>query len=321
MNIRLSDVISLVKELPENYLEETFEKLKEIKDRADSVKENKSESCPKCGSDKVVRNGKRNKRQAYLCRDCKKTFVESSKSAIAYSHGSETVWKQVIRDTVDGVAIDKTAYDLDLSHSTVFNMRHKILFCVEQETIKNPIKLNGICEADETYILESVKGRKIPADYHRKPRKHGAVASKRGISNEYVCLCTSVTSSNKNMSVAINRATPSKEEILEIFGDKVDDDTLILCDGNQNYDILEEKCSVATSKRINKVNGFHSFIKERNDRARGFATVYLNRYNALFSKVYSNRDKAADEIYELMTNRNNSNSTISKVKSENLLSL
>jgi transposase-like protein len=178
----------------------------------------------------------------------------------------------VIRDTVGGVSLDETAESLDLTHPTVFNLRHKILCCIEQEFKTNPTKRTGICETDETYVLESLKGRKLPANYYRKPRKHGAVAAKRGLSNEYICVCASVTENNQSLSVAVSRATPSKEEILEVFGSRVDEDTLILCEGNKSYDVLETRCRVATSKSVNKVNGFHSFIKERNLRARGFAT-------------------------------------------------
>ena len=321
MNITLKDIIGLAKELPETCFEETFSKLKEIKEKADAEKESEPVSCPRCNSSAVVRNGKRNKKQAYLCRDCKKTFVETSSSAIAYSHSSETVWKQVIRDTVEGVSIDKTAENLDLVHSTVFNMRHKILNCVEQFLISNPTELTGGCETDETYVLESVKGRKIPEGYHRKPRKHGAKASKRGISNEYVCICTSVTGEGKNVAISTNRATPSGQEILGVFGERVSDDTIILCDGNQSYNVLEEKCTVATTKKINKVNGFHSFIKERIDAMRGVATIYLNRYNALFSKVYAHDKSVVDDIFELMTSRDDSFSSIYAIKSRNLLNV
>ena len=177
------------------------------------------------------------------------------------------------------------------------------------------------CEADETYVLESVKGRKIPKDYHRKPRKHGAKASKAGLSEEYICVCTSVDSDNRCTTAAVNRAVPSKAEIEQVFGDKVTADTVILCDGSKQYDVLEEKCTVAHSKRVNRVNGFHSFIKERLLAARGVATIYLNRYNALFSQVFSNRDTAADKIFELMTTRNGSFSDIASVKSQSLLIL
>jgi transposase-like protein len=321
MGITLKDIIGLTKELPEEYFEETYEKLREIKEKADAEKATKAESCPKCGSITIKRNGKRNNRQAYLCKDCGKSFVQTSTSAIAYSHSSETVWKQVIRDTVDGVPLDKTAESLDLSHSTVFHMRHKILFLVEQAILDAPIALEGVCEADETYVLENVKGRKISAEYHRKPRKHGAKASKAGISNEYICVCTSVDSDNRCMTEIVNRASPSKAEIDKVFGGKVSADTVILCDGSNRYDILEDKCTVAHSKRVNRVNGFHSFIKERILASRGVATVYLSRYNALFSSIFSNQDSAAEEIFKLMSSRNGSFSTIETVKQRNLLNI
>jgi hypothetical protein len=148
------------------------------------------------------------------------------------------VWKQVISDTVEGISIDKTAAGLDISHSTVFNMRHKILFAIEGAIMEAPVVMDGVCETDETYVLESVKGRKISEDYHRAARKHGAVASTTGLSQEYICVCTSVTGAGENIAVAVNRASPSKEELVEAFGDRICEDTLILCDGKTTYNVL-----------------------------------------------------------------------------------
>ena len=319
MAITLKDIIELSKELPEECYEAAFDKLKEINENARVESKSAPTTCLSCGSSNIVRNGKRHKKQAYLCRDCKKSFVKTATSAIAYSHSSETVWKQVIQDTVDGISIDKTAHSLNLTHTTVFNMRHKILRCVEQMIANTPTVLVGVHEADETYVLESLKGRKIPEDYHRKSRKHGSKASKPGISEEYICVCTSVGNENECTASAVNRATPSKAEIKQVFGDKVTANTVILCDGNKNYDVLEDNCTVAHSNRVNKANGFHSFIKERLLAARGVATIYLNRYNALFSQVFGKQDFVADKIFEIMTARNDSFSTIVSVKSQNLL--
>lgn len=317
---QLVELIALVKELPESHLAEAIKKIREIKDKADAEEEADT-SCPHCGSQRIVRNGHKRRKQAYLCRDCRGSFVSTSKSAIQNSHSSATVWKQVISDTVEGVAISKTAKNLDLHHETVFNMRHKILYCIEQSLIANPTELTGVCQTDETYVLESVKGRKIPEDYHRKPRKHGAVARKRGISSEYVCVCTSVTGEGENVAISANRATPSSMEVLDIFGERVKEDTVLLCDGAPSYNILEDRCTVATTKRINKVNGFHSFMKERLDEARGVATIYLNRYNALFSKVYAADNSVVDDIFKLVTTQNGSFHTIARTQSENLLNV
>jgi transposase-like protein len=315
----LVEIIALVKEIPESHLTEALERLKEIKEKAKEDEEKPEAFCPHCGSQNVARNGHRHGKQAYLCRGCGKSYVTTTMSAIEHSRASATVWKQVIRDTIDGVSLDKTAGNLVISHATAFNMRHKILYALEKLLKENPVALKGVCEADETYVLESVKGRKIPDGYHRKARKHGAVAAKRGISNEHICVCTSVTGDAKNVSVAVNRATPSKEEILAVFGGRVDENTVLLCDGNKSYNALEDKCTVAATKRVNKVNGFHSFIKQRLDTARGVATIYLNRYNALFSKVYAADAGVIDDIYALMTSQNGSFEPISHTQSANLL--
>ena len=227
----------------------------------------------------------------------------------------------MISDTVEGVPLDKTANNLDLHHETVFNMRHKILYCIEQSLIMNPIALTGTCETDETYVLESEKGRKFPENYHRKPRKHGAKASKAGISNEYVCVCASVTGTGEQVAVAINRASPDGQEIFDVFGKRVNKDTVVLCDGKRSYNALDDICTVAVTKRINKVNGFHSFIKERLDAMRGVATIFLNRYNALFSKIYANDKSIVNAIYKLMTSNGGSNNTIVHTQSCNSLDI
>ena len=319
--ITLKDIITLTKELPESCFEETYEKLTEIKIKAEIEKEPVDEYCPNCKSTFIVRNGKNRGKQMYICRSCKKSFSETSSSAIAHSHSSTTVWKQVISDTVDGVPLDQTAESLDLHHETVFNMRHKILYCIEQSLISNPTALTGVCEADETYVLESEKGRKFPENYRRKPRKHGAKASKPGISNDYVCVCTSVTGAEEKIAVAINRASPDSQEILEVFGKRVDEDTVVLCDGKRSYNILDDKCTVAVTNRINKVNGFHSFIKEKLEDMRGVATIYLNRYNALFSQVYAaDKSSVINNIYKLMVSRNSFN-TIAHTQTANLLDI
>ena len=325
MSITLKDIIALVRELPEASFEETYEKLTEIKKKSDAEtheKETEKQKCPNCKSTSTKRNGKNRGKQMYLCMNCRKAFSETSTSAVAHSHSSATVWKQVISDTVDGVPIDETAGKLGLHHETVFNMRHKILYRIEQSLIANPAELTGVCETDETYVLESEKGRRFPENHHRKPRRHGAKASKPGISSEYVCVCTSVTGADEKVAVAVNRASPSNQEILDVFGERVNEKTIILCDGKQSYNVLDGKCTVAVAKRINKVNGFHSFIKEKLDDMRGVATIYLNRYNALFSTIYA-ADKSAvvDDIYKLMVSPDDSFNTVAHTQSSNLLVL
>jgi len=209
-------------------------------------------------------------------------------------------------------------------------MRHKILFCLEQEENKNPTQLEGVCEADETYLLESYKGKKLPSGFWRKPRKHGAVAAKPGVSHEYICVCAGIERDGRAISMAVNRATASKGDINQVFGERVSSKTVIITDGAKGYGVLGEggKCTVLNADEeadsflnINTVNSYHSFIKERNRKARGFATKFLNRYNALFSKAFRTTKAAVDDIYSLLCDMNNRNHTILESQTQNLLKI
>jgi predicted nucleic acid-binding protein len=66
MPITLKDIIALTKELPEECFEETYERLREIKEKAEVEKKAEAKACVRCGSVNIVRNGKKNKKQAYM---------------------------------------------------------------------------------------------------------------------------------------------------------------------------------------------------------------------------------------------------------------
>lgn len=326
MDNMLAATIEMLKHLPESCIEKAFQKILEIKQEQERKNKVAIPACPKCKGERIVRNGHKHGKQAFFCRDCRQSFVETSKTALFNSHNGEAVWKQVIRDTVSGVPISKTASNLLLHHETVFNMRHKILFAIEQEEIEYPTKLSGVCEADETYVLESYKGKMLPDGFWRKARKHGAVAVKAGLSNEYVCVCTGVERDGKVLAMAVNRAIAGKNDIDRVFGERVSKSTLVLSDGAKGYNVLAGKCEVHVVEKngggfynINTVNSYHSFIKERNRNARGFATKYLNRYNSLFSKVFRKTAVITDYIYDLLCDKNNRYQTNIESQTQNLL--
>jgi hypothetical protein len=133
-----------------------------------------------------------------------------------------------------------------------------------------------------------------------------------------------------NGAVAVNRATPSAGEIAQVFGGRIESGTLVvLTDGNKPYQTLENECQCevislqreesAPSGNINTANAFHSFIKGRLGEMHGVATKYLNRYAALFSRVWRGGDHGVDDIYnDLCSNTHDSCSTIRDVRMKNL---
>ncbi len=328
MDNLLAEAIALLKHLPDSCIEKALDAIRAVKSAHDSAQTITPPPCPACTGEQIVRNGHKHGKQAFVCRSCGKSFVETSHTALFNSHSGESVWKQVIRDTCNGIPLHKTAAALQLQQKTVFNMRHKILCALEQEERAHPATLSGVCEADETYVLESYKGKKLPDGFWRKPRKHGAVAAKPGLSQEYVCVCTGVERDGNAVAVAVNRAMASKDDIDRVFGARVSPSTLVLSDGATGYQVLAGKCAVQSVEKdgggfynINTVNGYHSFIKERHRKARGFATKYLNRYNSLFSKVFRKTAVITDHIYDLLRDGHDRYQTNINAQTRNLLEI
>lgn len=258
--------------------------------------------CPYCGSSHFVRNGKKCGKQRFLCRACSRTFVTTTNTILSMSHSPASVWKKVISDTLQGNAIDYTADQLGLSHTCIFNMRHKFLLALQDIIVENPVILKQVSELDETYVLECLKGKQLPPEAGRCARKHGAKAQKRGISNEYVCINTGVSRDGGAIAETVNRAKPDSSELQEVYDGHIQDGLLALCDGLRSYNVLKSiaKCSIKDINTVtgdekafyhlNTVNNFHSFIKNRYVFYRGVATKYLNRYNTLFTVAWRHDD-------------------------------
>ena len=72
----------------------------------------------------------------------------------------------------------------------------------------------------------------------RRARKHGAKAQKRGISNEYICICTGVGRESGAVAATANRAKPDASELKAIFDGYLNIGILVLCDGLKSYSAL-----------------------------------------------------------------------------------
>lgn len=258
--------------------------------------------CPYCTSHSVIRYGHKCGKQRFFCKSCEKTFVQTTHTIMSNSHFPAEVWTEAIKDTVHGNAIDYTAQKIGCSHQTAFEMRHKVLMSLQKLPEISGACLGGVSEFDETFVLDCYKGKKLDSSIPRRPRKHGAKAEKRGISNEYVCICTGIQRDGGAYAATVNRAKPSAGELIRIFEGHIADGTLALCDGLRSYhafpgiaDCTVEDCNGRGGKascfyNLNTVNGFHSFIKHRYIFCRGVASKYINRYNALFSAAYRNAE-------------------------------
>lgn len=267
-------------------------------------------ACPHCAAQAVIRYGFKCKKQRFLCKNCGHTFVSTTNTIMANSHFPASVWKEMIADTLHGNSIDFSAKRLGLYHQAAFHMRHKILMALQELPETADVCLGDVSEFDETFVLDCYKGKELDTGIGRKPRKHGAKALKRGISSEYLCICTGIQRKGEAFAATVNRAKPSAKELVSIFEGHIADGTLALCDGLRSYHALPgiANCTVrdcvnqegddAHFFNLNTVNGFHSFIKKRYVFYRGVASKYINRYNALFAATYRNAESIIRRLTE-----------------------
>lgn len=152
-----------------------------------------------------------------------------------------------------------------------------------------PYVLSEQIEIDEKYVQKSHKGVSIPS---AKPRKRGEAASKRGISNEKVCIITAVQRLGKAVARTFNMAKPTSEDCLK-FGQHIEENSYAWTDGLESYTrmLQEKQCKRTilksykeydTVNHLNHVNSFHNEIEKQYEIYRGVASKYINRYNALF---------------------------------------
>lgn len=226
---------------------------------------------------------------------------------MANSHYTQSVWSDFICDTLYGETLEYSAKKYGFSHQTAFNMRHKVLMALQDLFQNNPVLPSSIAEFDETFVLDCYKGSSAPESAGRKARKHGAKAAKRGISNEYIAICTGIPRDGGVTAETVNCAKPSGKELDTIFRGHIAEDTLVLTDGLRSYHVLETlaSCTVVDINQeesrgifnLNTVNSLHSFIKEAYNHYRGVATKYINRYNALFSIAFQCVNNLKDILF------------------------
>lgn len=142
-------------------------------------------------------------------------------------------------DTLNAIPLHETAAQIDCSEDTVFLMRHKFLILLEQPLFKQGEVMEGIVEIDEIYLPDRCKEIKLMVG--RKARKHGTPAKKRGLSDEKMCVLMGTNRMGKEVAQCVNRAWPSSQEVIEVFGSTIKEKSMLVNNGFfSNYEMIKQ---------------------------------------------------------------------------------
>lgn len=242
--------------------------------------------CPHCRSERVVRNGQADGLQRYKCRACGKTFNALSGTPLARlrQKGKWLAQAQVLND---GLSVQAAAQQLQVAPSTAFRWRHR--FLAQAQAVKAKA-LQGIAEADETFVLRSLKGQH---GIGRAPRRRGGKSSTRGTSDDHVPVLVTRDRSGACADFILHRADTA--QLTAALAPVLAPDVVLCTDGSSamaaaarqigvEHHGLNRAAGVRTQGpwHIQNVNAYHGRLKSWMQRFRGVATKYLASYLGWF---------------------------------------
>jgi transposase-like protein len=241
--------------------------------------------CPHCSAEGAVIRGRSNGLRRYCCKGCGRTFNALTGTPLARLRKKE-LWAAFAEGLGDGDTVKGAAARCGVADTTSFRWRHRFLAAVKADTVK----LKGIVEADETYVLTSRKGaRKLD----RKARKRGGVASKRGLSKEQVPILVAADRSGTTFTRVLPDTTAATIETH--LATAIEPDALLVTDAApffppcaRSLGLTHEPLDHKAGERrrgdlhINTVNSRHERLKTFLRGRRGVATRYLGSYLAWY---------------------------------------
>lgn len=229
---------------------------------------NINKKCPICGSEHVVKNGKRKHIQRFKCKKCDNQFTLFTNTIMEKTKWDWSVWVKVMEMTLNNYSLAgmknvlmKDYGYVGIDHKTLFLWKHKIIHALA--SMPQPV-LSGIVQVDETFIRESQKGSRklesyIGKDEEREPR-YGYKPSKYGVMGaEFATVTTAVDNTGHCVCkvTGLGRLTP--DIFTDMFESHLNAPAYICSDANSVY---RDYCKVQNIPHYERPSNYSTTLKE-----------------------------------------------------------
>ena len=268
--------------------------------KVDLYKDKKFECCPHCHNTYFIKHGKYKGIQRYMCRNCKRTFSNTTNSLWYYSKKVPELWVKYIELFLQRRTLRACAAELKLNLSTAFYWRHKILNILKSAHHYgiNPEKLSGNISVDTICFQEGAYNSTInfKPDYYFQQKLIVAAAVRD-------CQDTMLI-------VPLSRHSFDKIQFKNKIISRLDEKALIITNGwNRFLRAVSERYNNKTNKRWksksrvidDKINHIGHKVSAWFCDFYGIATKYLENYLSYF--ILFNLDycfKSMDMSYSLV---------------------
>jgi len=240
--------------------------------------------CAHCGADGIVGWGRSHGLPRYRCKACGRTFNAATGTGMARLRKKDR-WLDQAQAMIEGVSLAKAAARCSVHPTTAYRWRHRFL---SAPALDKPHTLQGIVEADETFILESFKGRR--SGLTRQARKRGGKSRHPGPFADNIPVLVARDRSGATTDAVLPEDTAAC--ITQALAGAMSPANVLVCDGGQPLRSFARRAKIpvrtvpAPGKplpgepeiHINNVNAYHSRLKEWMRRFHGVATRNLPNY-------------------------------------------
>jgi transposase-like protein len=244
--------------------------------------------CPRCGNERCYRHGFANDLQRYRCCACGRTFNDLTGTPLARLR-LKAKWLTYSQVLLQSLPVRKAADRVGVHRNTAFRWRHRFL---HWSKLDRPAALNGIVEADETFLLESQKGSRT---LDRPARRRGGRATRRGISRELDCILVARDREGRTIDAVTGRGAVTAAQLERDLLPKLDPRALLVSDSHPAYRAFARKHKIAhaavnlragvrvrhlgnSAIHVQNVNAYHQRFKAWLLGFRGVASRYLPNY-------------------------------------------
>jgi len=239
-------------------------------------------ACPHCGDTRVGLWGRSGGLQRYRCGGCRRTYNALTGTPLARLRHKEK-WLAYEQALIDGLSIRQAAVRCGVAKNTSFKWRHRFLHRPAQQ---KSTQMQGVAEADETFFIESFKGKRHLA---RKPRRRGGTGAKRSLEVRRIPVLVvrdrhGATADFQLSGVGMAQMEPVLQPLLA-------PDVILCTDGASAYALVARHLGLAHHAvnpgrgfrtqgpyHIQNVNAYDSRLKGWMQRFHGVATRYLENY-------------------------------------------
>jgi len=261
--------------------------------------------CPHCGGRGLIAWGRSHGLPRYRCKSCRRTFNAATNTPMARLRKRDR-WFDQAQAMMEGLSLAKAAARCGVHASTAYRWRHRFL---SAPALDKPRTLQGVVEADETFILESFKGRR--SGLTRKPRRRGGKALHPGSFFENIPVLVARDRAGATIDAVLPEDTAAC--IARALGDVVTPANQLVCDGGLPLRAFARKAKIpvrvvpapgkpqpgAPEIHINNVNAYHGRLKEWLRRFHGVATRNLPNYLGWRRAIEAWGDKASPQTWLL----------------------